>query len=459
MRRRDFVGGGLASASGFGATVASETAPPNIVLIYHDDLGYGDLGCYGSKLSTPTFDRVAREGVRFTDFYSGNPVCSPSRASLLTGRYCVRAGVPRVFFPQDATGLPESEITLAQVLKERGYRTSCVGKWHLGHHPAYLPTARGFDHYFGIPYSNDMVPRVLMEDTRVVEQQTPLDTLTERYTKRAVQFIEQSKGNPFFLYLPHTYPHIPLGASARFRGKSASGLYGDVIAELDWSLGEVLSAVKRTGAERNTLVLISSDNGPWYQGSAGALRGRKGSTWEGGQRVPLLARWPGRIPAGVVSNGVSSVMDIVPTVAKLCGASMPRNPVDGVDIWPLLSGSRQEVERDVLLYFDHLDLQCGRWGKWKLHVARHNVQAYDPAPPGGKLNLPLPRPELYDLSLDPAESYDVAPENPKVVQEIERRIEQLMAGMPEAVRQARAATLARKSGASSVGAVTRMERQ
>jgi arylsulfatase A-like enzyme len=360
-----------------------------------------------------------------------------------------------VLFPTDTTGLPDTEVTLAQLLNNSGYRTLCVGKWHLGHLPQYLPTARGFDHYFGIPYSNDMNPRWLMRDTAVVEQQATLETLTPRYTEEAVRFIEQSQGKPFFLYLPHTYPHIPLAASPRFRGKSPLGLYGDVIEEIDWSVGEVMAALKRAGAERDTLIMFSSDNGPWYQGSPGRLRGRKGSTWEGGQRVPFIAKFPGRIPAGKTSTGVASVLDILPTVARLCGARLPANPLDGVDIWPLLSATQPEVEREPLLFFNGLHLQCARWGKWKLHLARHNIEPYQPAPPRGVVNLPLAAPELYDLVNDPDESYDVAPENRDVVERILARIQPLMEGMPEPVRQARAETLRRRSQPSPAGAVAR----
>jgi len=447
IHRREFLS--------MAAAAALPKRAPNVVLIYCDDLGYGDVGCYGSSIRTPNIDRLANEGTRFTHFYSGNPVCSPSRAALLTGRYPVRVGVPRVFFPRDTTGLPESEVTLAQVLKTRQYRTMCVGKWHLGHHPPYLPTARGFDHYFGIPYSNDMVPRWLMEDTKVIEEQATLETLTPRYTGRAVRFIEQSKGSPFFLYMPHTYPHIPLAASSRFRGKSALGLYGDVVEELDWSVGEVTAALKRTGQEKDTLVMFSSDNGPWFQGSPGRLRGRKGTTWEGGQRVPFIARLPGWVPARKTCAGVAGVMDILPTVARLCGAELPRNPLDGIDISPLLTGAKLELEREALLYFNGLNLQCARWRKWKLHVARHNTEAYMPAPPGGIVNLPLAKPELYDVVNDPDESYDAAPENRLVVEQIMARAGRLMAGMPQEVRDARAATLARPVREGPAGAMAR----
>ena len=257
MQRRQFLAASLSAAA------APPARLPNIAVIFCDDLGYGDLGCYGSRIRTPNIDRLATQGIRFTDFYSGNPVCSPSRAALLTGRYCVRAGVTKVLFPYDEKGLPESESTIAQTLKTKGYRTLCVGKWHLGHNPKYLPTTRGFDHYLGIPYSNDMNPRWLMEDTKVVEEQATLETLTPRYTARAVQFIEQSAraGEPFFLYMPHTYPHIPLAASPAFRGKSPLGIYGDVVEELDASVGQVLAALERSGAASNTLVIFTSANG------------------------------------------------------------------------------------------------------------------------------------------------------------------------------------------------------
>lgn len=448
MRRRDF----LTAAAGVAA--AQATRSPNIVLIYADDLGYGDLGCYGSKIRTPHIDSLAREGVRFTHFYSANPVCSPSRAALLTGRYPTRVGVPRVLFPHDLDGLPRTEITLAEHLKKR-YKSMCIGKWHLGHLPWYLPTARGFDSYFGIPYSNDMSPRPLLRDTETVEAEATLATLTPRYTGEAVRFIERSKDSPFFLYMPHTYPHIPLAASERFRGKSPLGLYADVIEELDWSVGQVLEALKTRGLEQNTLVMFSSDNGPWYQGSPGRLRGRKGTTYEGGVRVPFLARLPGRIPKGTVCSGVATTMDIFPTVANVSGTGPSSHQVDGVDIWPLLSGQKAELDREPHLYFDNIHLQCIRAGKWKLHVARYNSSAYSPPPRGGRVNLPLRSPELYDLTTDPDESYDVAPENPQIVADIRARAESLIAGFPDEIRNAYAATKAITTAPSAVGHVPR----
>jgi arylsulfatase A len=438
MQRRHFL---KTAAGGALSLAGAQNRPPNIVIIFADDLGYGDLGCYGSPLRTPNLDRLASEGVRFTDFYSANPVCSPSRAALLTGRYPTRAGVPRVLFPYDKEGMPQSEVTLAQILKGSGYKTACVGKWHLGHLPPYLPTNRGFDSYLGIPYSNDMQPRPLMRNEEVIEKEATLETLTPRYTEEAVRFLEASKDDPFFLYMPHTYPHIPLAASQRFRGKSKSGLYGDVIEELDWSVGEVLTTLKKHKLERNTLVMFSSDNGPWYQGSPGRLRGRKGSTLEGGMRVPFLARMPGRIPAARVCRGVGSMMDIVPTVTRLAGAQPSKNALDGMDIWPLLAGEKASLEREALLYFDNWNVQCARLGRYKLHVARYTAPPYVPV--GTRVNLPLRSPELYDLELDPDESYDIAAENPAVVADIGGRIERLVAGFPEPVRQAWSDTLGR----------------
>jgi arylsulfatase A len=443
ISRRTFLNTSAAALSSSLLT-AAPTKKPNIVFIFCDDLGYGDIGCYGSTLRTPHIDSLAKDGMRFTNLDSADPVCSPSRAALLTGRYPTRVGVPRVFFPQDTDGLSLDEKTLADVLKERGYRTACIGKWHLGRPDRYLPTNRGFDSYFGIPYSNDMNPRSLLEGTKVVEEPAQLETLTQRYTQHAVDFIRQSSGAPFFLYMPHTFPHIPLAASDRFRGKSKVGLYGDVIEELDWSVGEVLSELKRQGLDGNTLVMFSSDNGPWYQGSPGRLRGRKGTTYEGGVREPFIARWTGKIPAGRACEATASLMDVFPTIANLCGGTLPQKPLDGVDIWPLLTGRQPAVEREPLLYFDNWDLQCARWKQWKLHVARHNSEPYDAPPVGGRRNFVLPKPELYDLSRDPQESYDVAPENQDVVAEISSRIEKLLAGFPEPVQKAYADSKNRK---------------
>ena len=418
---------------------------PNIVFIFCDDLGYGDLECYGSQIHTPNLNRLASEGMRFSNFCSADPVCSPSRAALLTGRYPTRVGVPRVFFPQDKGGLNLDETTLANLLKDRGYKTACVGKWHLGRPNEYMPTKRGFDEYFGIPYSNDMTPRVLMRNLEVIEDPANLETLTQRYTKVATDFIAGSKNDPFFLYMPHTFPHIPLAASSRFRGKSPLGIFGDVVMELDWSVGEVVRTLREQGLEENTLIMFSSDNGPWYQGSPGKLRGRKNSTYEGGIREPFIARWPGRIPASKTSNALASMMDVFPTVAKLCGAQLPAKPLDGIDIWPLLTAQTDSIQRAPLLYFNNWNLQCARWNNWKLHVARYNTAPYVPAPPGGVKNYILPHPELYDLGADPNESYDVASEHPDVVEKMQGLIGNMIETFPQPVKDAYAESKARQA--------------
>ena len=284
-----------------GISGRAETRAPNIVLILADDLGFGDLGCYGSRIPTPNLDRVAAEGAQFQHFYAGSPVCTPSRAALLTGRYPVRCGLSGVLFPEATVGLASTETTVPKMLKGQGYRTMCAGKWHLGSRPQFMPNAQGFDRFFGIPYSNDMWPLPLMSDGEVVEANARLDTLTQRYTEQAIDFISAPADAPFFLYFAHSAPHLPLAASQRFRKKSKLGRYGDVVQEMDWSVGEVMRTIAEKGLDDNTLVIFTSDNGPWYQGSTGMLRGRKGETYEGGVRVPFLARFPGRIPAGVAA--------------------------------------------------------------------------------------------------------------------------------------------------------------
>lgn len=414
--------------------------PPNVILILCDDLGYGDLHSYGSSIPTPHLDRMAEEGVRFTQFYAASNVCSPSRAALLTGRYATRVGVADVLAPSSTTGLLLSEKTIAEVLKPAGYRTMCVGKWHVGTGPQFLPTSRGFDQYFGIPYSHDQLPSVLLNNTTMVESPVQLETLTARYTERATGFIESNRQNPFFLYLAQSFPHIPLAASPAFKGTSGLGMYGDVISELDWSVGQVLQSVKASGLDNDTLVIFTSDNGPWYQGSAGRLRGRKGWSYEGGVREPFIARFPGRIPAqrlsktgGRVSDGVATTMDLLPTLANLAQTPLPATPLDGIDIWPLLSGAQPSLDRDVFLYFDSWYLQCARLGPWKLHMSRYNDYAWSPDPIGGRMNLPLVTPELYNLESDPDESYNVAPDNPQVVADIQARVLKMLPSFPPEV--------------------------
>ena len=441
LNRRRFLM--YAAAAALPAAARSQQRQPNIVMIYADDLGYGDLSCYGSPIATPNLDRMAEEGARFTNFYSASPVCSPSRAALLTGRYPTRVDVPVVLSPGEG-GLPDSETTLAQVLKTAGYRTACIGKWHLGSPARFLPTNRGFDEFFGVPYSADMTPCPLIRDTTVMAPAVDVSVLTTRFTQEAVDFINRSKDSPFFLYLAHTAPHLPLAASARFAGKSGLGEYADVVQELDWSIGQVMAALQSNGLDSNTLVMFSSDNGPWWQGSQGKLRGRKGETYEGGMREPFIARCPGVIPSGIGCPGLATTLDLLPTIARLCGAQPPPNQLDGVDIRQMLTGERADVERDVFLYFDSVYLQCARLGRWKLHMARYNTRAWSPLPPRGRVNLPLPRPELYDVVSDPQESYDCARSHPDIVADIRARVERLIQTFPPGIVDAWQYTLSQK---------------
>jgi arylsulfatase A len=453
--RRGFLKLGLASCGG--VLAAQERAlpirfaprfagKPNIIMIYTDDLGVGDLGCYGSNLPTPNLDAMASQGVQFRQFSSASAVCSPARAALLTGQYPTRVGVPEVLQPGDAGGLDLSAKTMADVLKGAGYSTMCVGKWHLGCTPQYMPTNRGFDQFYGLPYSNDMSPLPLMRNTAIIEQPANLSTLTQRYTQQAVSFISNSKGSPFFLYMPHTFPHIPVAASAQFVGKTGFGLYGDTVSEIDWSVGQVLGALQQNGLDDNTLVMFSSDHGPWYEGSNGGLHGRKGETWEGGIRVPFLARFPGQIPAGRVCTNMATTMDILPTVARLCGAALPNSPLDGQDIWPLMAATQGTepagIKADnVFLYFDSWNLQCARMGPWKLHLSRYNTPPWIPLPANWRVNLPLAFPELYNLETDPSETCDVADSHPDIVAAITAQVKAMVPTFPNVVQSVWANTM------------------
>jgi arylsulfatase A len=437
----------LTSILFFSAAGYAASALPNIVFIYADDMGYGDLGCYGARaLRTPNLDRLAAEGLRMTDFYSVSPVCTPSRAALLTGRYAARMGIQQMHLSnvltyEDKTGLPTDETTVATALRARGYATACIGKWHLGHAAPYRPIDHGFDYYYGIPYSNDMTPSILMRMGDVIEQPVNQDTLTRRYTAEAVRFIESSRGKPFFLYFPHNMPHIPLHASEKFIGSSRAGLYGDVIQEVDWSIGEIMATLKRLGLDRNTIVFFSSDNGPWYQGSPGALRGRKGWTYDGGVRVPLIARWPGRIPKGRVSREPLATIDFFPTAMALAGVSDPATathlPLDGKNALPFLLARQISAPENLYLYFDKEFLQTARSGRWKIHVARWNIPRYTAAS-GQQKNVVLRVPELYDMSLDDGESYDVAARNPEIVKRLQQGIAEALRSFPEEIRRANA---------------------
>ena len=354
-------------------------------------------------------------------------------------------GVPDVLQPTDTGGLDLSAVTMADVLKGAGYSTMCIGKWHLGCTPQYMPTSRGFDQFYGLPYSNDMAPLPLIQNTTVIEEPADLSTLTQRYTQQAVSFISSSRGAPFFLYMPHTFPHIPLAASSGFIGQSGFGLYGDTLAEIDWSVGQVLGALHDNGLDENTLVMFSSDHGPWFEGRNGGLHGRKGESWEGGFRVPFLARFPGQIPAGQVSGAMANSMDILPTVARLCGAALPKTPLDGQDIWPWLAGTHGSQpapsRSDVFLYFDSWFLQCARMGPWKLHLARYNTPPWIPLPDNWRVNLPLADPELYNLETDPAETCDVATYHPDIVAAITARVHALVPTFPATVQSLWASTM------------------
>jgi arylsulfatase A-like enzyme len=367
-------------------SAAAPPRPPNVVLVFADDLGYGDVGCYGAKgYKTPNIDRLAAEGVRFTDFYVAQAVCSASRAALLTGRYSNRVGILGALGPNAKNGIKASEMTLAEVFKSRGYATAIFGKWHLGDHDPFLPPDHGFDEYFGLPYSNDMWPKhpenaraypplPLIEGKRKVAEMPDQRMLTTWYTEHAVSFIDRSRDKPFFLYVPHSMPHVPLHVSEKFAGKSQRGLFGDVLEEIDWSVGQILDALKRNGLEQNTLVIFTADNGPWlsygdHAGSAGPLREGKATTFEGGVREPAIFRWPGRIPAGAVCREPAMTIDVLPTVAKLIGADLPKDLVlDGRDVWPLITNQPgAKSPHEALYFYWNRELQAVRSGKWKLH--------------------------------------------------------------------------------------------
>ena len=420
---------------------------PNVVVIFCDDLGYGDLGCFGHpSIRTPNLDRLSREGQKWTQFYAAASVCTPSRAALMTGRLPIRSGIMsakrRVLFPNSGGGIPASELTLAEILRDVGYATGCVGKWHLGHLPPFLPTNNGFDTYFGIPYSNDMdaqkgspsyrkealrdanylakpiywnVP--LLRDTQVVQRPANQLTITRRYTEEAVGFIQRHRDGPFFLYLAHSMPHIPLFASGQFEGRSRRGLYGDVIEEIDWSVGQVVDAIRQRGLEKNTIVFFTSDNGPWltfgtHGGSAGLLRKGKGATWEGGMREPTIIWGPGRVKPGVVAD-LGCTMDIYVTAAKLAGAELPEDRVlDGYDLSPVLAGTGRSP-RDGMFYYRESELYAIRQGPWKAHFVTR--PAYEP---GSRVDHDPPL--LYQLEHDPSEQHNVADRHSDVVAKLKQ---------------------------------------
>ena len=425
--------------------VRKDLPPPNIVIIYTDDQGYADVGSFGAVgFETPHLDRMAEEGMRLTNFHVGQAVCSASRAALLTGCYPNRIGIHGALGPNARHGIHPDEITIAELLKERGYATGIAGKWHLGHHLPFLPLQHGFDEYLGLPYSNDMWPHhpearpgtypplPLIEGNEIIDAEvSPEDQaqLTTRYTERAVGFIRRNKDRPFFFYLAHSMPHVPLYVSDKFKGKSEQGLYGDVIMEIDWSVGQVMQALEDAGVDGNTLVIFASDNGPWlsygdHAGSAAPLREGKGTSWEGGNRVPCIAKWPGRIPAGVSSDAMLMNIDILPTIARVTGAALPERSIDGQDVWALLSGQPgAENPREAYFHYyanNQLQAVSSGDGEWKL-VLPHRYRTLA-GRPGGTGGIPvkyeqadLEKPALYRLASDIGESRDVSASHPDLV--------------------------------------------
>ena len=439
-----FVGGVLSVSADEGSGV---DRLPNIVIMLADDQGYQDVGCFGSpNILTPNLDRMASEGVRFTDFYVAQAVCSASRVGLLTGCHSHRVGITGALGPNAKIGINDSEMLISEVCKQKGYATAIYGKWHLGDEPQFLPTRHGFDEYFGLPYSNDMwpyhpqakpgtyppLPLYQNEETlKVGLDQNDMNMLTTWYTEHAVDFIKRNKDKPFFLYVPQSMPHVPLGVSDKFRGKSEQGPYGDVIMEIDWSMGEILKTLKECGIDDNTLVVYTSDNGPWlsygdHAGSALPLREGKGTSWDGGQRTPCIMRWPNRIPAGKVCNEMASTIDLLPTIAGLIGAELPEHKIDGLNILPLMTKpdtAKTPHEYFPFFYYGN-ELHAVRSDDWKLHFV-HKYRSLGADQPG-KDGIPCsyvmkntgPELELYNLKDDISESKNVAAEHPEIVEKL-----------------------------------------
>lgn len=436
ISRREFLRGSLAGAACLGLgglsipALAGTQKKPNVVVIFCDDLGYQDVGCFGSpSIKTPNIDRLAAEGMRFTDFHSAAPVCTPSRAALMTGCYPQRVSLPQVISYKHDIGISSKEITVAELLKGQGYATACIGKWHLGWQKEFLPTRHGFDYYYGLPYSNDMkygeTMTPLIRNEEIIERPAVLETLTQRYTGEAIKFIKAHKDEPFFVYLPHTFPHTPLAASDEFAGKSARGLYGDVVECIDWSVGHIMETLKGQGLDNNTLVIFTSDNGPWLVkgkdgGSALPLKKGKGTTWEGGMREPTIMRWPGRIPAGTTCSALTTMMDICPTVAALAGAKMPTDRViDGKNILPLMEGKPGAVSPYEIFYYYRADeLQAVRSGKWKLVLPHTDTPDKEKIPLG-----------LYNLDADISETTNVIDKYPSIAARLMNYVEQARADL------------------------------
>jgi arylsulfatase len=444
--------------AGCSQTTDRATERPNVVIVFIDDEGYGDVACYGATgFETPNLDQMAAGGMRFTNFYAAQPVCSASRAGLLTGCYPNRIGFSGALFPHDTIGINPEEWTMAEMFKALDYKTACFGKWHLGWQKEFLPLQHGFDEYMGLPYSNDMWPNSnvtgerlpegkgrggypelpLIQGNEIVERITSLedqDKLTTLYTEKAVDFIDRNAGNPFFLYVPHTMAHIPLGVSDKFRGKSEQGLYGDVMMEIDWSVGEIMHALELNNIVDNTIVIFTTDNGPWlnfgnHGGSAGGLREGKGTSWEGGQRVPFIIHWPEKIPAGTICNKLACALDLLPTLAAITNGVLSENRIDGTDISSLLYGDFESEPRETMLYYygrNHLN--AVRKGNWKL-VLPHTYRSYNTEPGndgyGGKrIKTVIEVPELYNMMRDPGEQYNVLEYYPEKVDEIMAIVEE-----------------------------------
>lgn len=434
-----FVAMLLALPAAPGALGAAETAKPNIVVVFIDDLGYADIGPFGAtKQKTPRLDTMAKEGMKFTSFYAA-PVCSVSRAQIMTGCYGARISVPGVYFPGCPNGLNPAEFTIADRLKERGYATACIGKWHLGDQPEFLPAKQGFDHYFGIPYSNDMqkptkqtgekvVPLVCDEKVLELLTDEQQSRIVERYTDEAVRFIRDNKDKPFFLYFPNTAVHTPIHPGAAFAGKSANGRFGDWVEEVDWSVGRVLDTLRELNIDEKTLVVFTSDNGPWLikgndGGCALPLRGGKGSTWEGGVRVPTIVRWPGKIAPGSVCDAVAGTIDLLPTFVTLAGGTVPEKPViDGRDISPLLFGKSTQSQREAHYYFASYNLQAVRQGPWKLAIATQHETMGKAVAEDAKKN-----PRLYNLDQEIGEQTNLADKHPEIVAKLQALAEKMSA--------------------------------
>ena len=406
---------------------------PNYIVIFCDDLGYGDLGCYGSqKNRTPNIDRLAKTGMKFTDFYSSSPVCTPSRASLMTGCYPRRVGMHEdftghwVLIPRSRRGLAPAEMTLPEYLKTVGYQTACVGKWHLGDQPQHLPTRHGFDMYFGIPYSNDMQnkrrgdpPLPLLSQEKVISAPVDQSTLTRRYTEESIKFIEANQDKPFFLYLPHTFPHLPLFASEKFKDKSSNGRYGDSVEEIDWSTGEIMKCLDRLQLSEKTLVIFTSDNGSNGRngGSNKPLSGAKGGTLEGGMRVPMIARWPKKIPAGIECSELATTMDLLPTFCKLSGAKLTDKKIDGHDMADLLlSKKNAKSSYKAFYYYRRRQLQAIRVGDWKYHLPLEKIHPNWTSPKPTKAGRP--KGKLINLRDDLQEKKDLSEKHPDIVKKM-----------------------------------------